>query len=316
MENGVEGTGVTTKSLKLLLAALLLTHCALSTAAEDPTEQTDARLEAYLNKIDTVETFSGNFARENGKEALIERYRSILERYPAFPKSVEIETRIARIYRWDLSEYGHEPTDKERALQLFESILSRYGPQEPYMKSTMQQAANLFIVQGYPDEARSLYQSMIQLYPEDDNVRLFAYVALGRLARKDGQLEKADEYFSLVMKYDPKSLPDRKERERAYGTRKNAAANLIAIARNPHWDAPPNVRLAAINDLLERYPEIHYLQRQLVSPLLVQLHKEIAAEKEKKLNELEQKTADLSQGDQLPAKARLRRSGFQSRPTN
>ncbi len=107
---------------------MLLTLCGTSWGADPIAE---ARLEAYENAIELLQRDGGEIARTNGKEGLIQRYRSILSEFPGFPNSVLIEWQIAKIYESYDPERG-EPQDLPNAVRIYDSILSRYGPEEPY----------------------------------------------------------------------------------------------------------------------------------------------------------------------------------------
>lgn len=242
---------------KLALVLLLLVSHAKGQQALDR--------DAYLARIAELQQNGAEIARTQGKQALINEYRTLIDENPGYANNIQLETQIGLIYESDLSETG-EPPDMNAAYNQYRSTMNTYDPSNPYMKQVQKMAAERAITVD-PSAAEDLYWDMIETYPGDPEIIASSYYNLAKLAEQNGDAAAAKEYYEQVMKSVPQddSLSDR-ERLVVEQYEANAALNLMAEAMASAQT--PEQRLAALQAFIDQYPDLPYTHGDLIDDLL------------------------------------------------
>jgi hypothetical protein len=190
------------------------------------------------------------FARTRGKEELIEQYRELIDAYPGFANNMQMETQIALIYEWDLSESG-QPPNPEAAFSTLTDVINTYDPGHPYMKRVRQLAANRAMTVD-PKIAKDMYTGLLEDYPEDDILAVESLFSLGQMAEKQGDVAEATRMYEQAMGYTPGgevTSDTASEEVLAYQT--NAAAALIGSVLRQYDN--PEERLRAMDEFLKEH---------------------------------------------------------------
>ncbi|MCC6695946.1 MAG: tetratricopeptide repeat protein [Candidatus Hydrogenedentes bacterium] len=250
-------TRQSSQSVGLLAVALLVSASANGQAAADRT--------AYLAQIAELQELGPEIARAEGKEALIQRYRDLIDANPGQPNNIQLEVQIGLIYESDLSENG-EPPNPQAAYNTYQNIIATYEPSSSYMKRVRQLSAQR-AMELDPEAARTQYEGMIEDYPGDEAIVLESLYNMARLAEQEGDDAEARRLYEEVLNHVPagESLSE-SEKGLVDAYQANAALSLLAQAIREH--ATPSERLAAIEAFLEQHPELAESQSDLISRLL------------------------------------------------
>lgn len=214
--------------------------------------QEDSRYQKYLQEMEELEKATPQILKEQGREGFIRRYRDFIDRHPGFDKNIYLETRIAQAWEWHTPE-KNEPQDLAKAVEVYLSIIERYDNSHPYMKQVKLFAADRSADLD-PEMSAKRYRSLIEEYPDDDGLRLRCYWALGRNAKKRGKKREAEEYYSLVLMYDPTALTSPETISAVQRAQHNAAVGLFWLAVES--DEPPEMQLLSLNAQIKKYPQI------------------------------------------------------------
>ncbi|MBN2308559.1 MAG: hypothetical protein JXR94_06280 [Candidatus Hydrogenedentes bacterium] len=232
-------------------------------AGEDtPAAEAAGEYQEYLARIQELARSAQAIAAQDGKQALIAQYQEIIEAYPGYTKNIELATTMGRILEWDLKDSG-EPADPEGALAVYLSVVGAYEPDHPYMRTVKKLAADRAQTIA-PDTAQQLYLDMVRDYPDDEILHLNSYYNLGKLAAAQGDARTAEDYFTGVMAYEPPAGEGASaEFASADSYRRNACTGLLQLAIQGKFS--PEERLAALDDLLRRFPEIEQRYADMVA---------------------------------------------------
>ena len=241
----------------ILMITLLLSMPVLGQAA--------ANRAAYLTQIAELQQVGPEIARTEGKEALIQRYRDLIDANPGQPNNIQLEAQIGLIYESDLSETG-EPPNPQAAYNTYQNIIATYDSSSTYMKRVRQLSAQRALELD-PEAARAQYESMIEDYPSDDAVLLESYYNLARLAEQQGDEAEARRLYEEVLNHVP-SGESLSESEKGFVDAYQANAALSLLAQAVRQQATPAGRLAAIEAFLEQHPELAESQNDLISRLI------------------------------------------------
>ena len=244
-------------SLRLLMYTSLLCIPVLGQAAADRT--------TYLTQIAELQQLGPEIARTEGKEALVQRYRDLIDANPGQPNNIQLEVQIGLIYESDLSENG-EPPNQQAAYNTYQNIIATYDPSSSYMKRVRQLSAQR-AMELDPEAAREQYESMIEDYPSDDAIVLESLYNMARLSEQQSDDAEARRLYEEVLNHVPagESLSE-SEKGLVDAYQANASLSLLAQAIREH--ATPSERLAAIEAFLEQHPELAETQSDLISRLL------------------------------------------------
>ncbi len=227
--------------------------------------QTAGDRAAYLSQIAELQRTGSDLARKEGKEALIQRYRALIDANPGYANNIQLETQIGLIYESDLSDRG-EPPDMAAAYATYQGIIATYDPSSPYMKTVRRMSAQRAMDLD-PGGAQEQYWSLLEDYPDDVPVVMESYFNLGHLAERNGNQEEARRFYEEVLNHaavdDALSQAERITVE-AYEA--NAALSLMAEAIRNEQTAEG--KLTAIQTFLESHPDLAYSQGDLVERLL------------------------------------------------
>ncbi len=221
--------------------------------------------DTYLARIAELQQEGPEIARTQGKQALINEYRTLIDENSGYANNIQLETQIGLIYESDLSETG-EPPDMEAAYNQYVNTLNSYDPSHPYMKQVHKMAANQAMTVD-PDSAENLYWDMIESYPDDPDIVTASYYNLAKLAEQNGDLAAAKEYYEQVLKsVPPDDSMSEAERLTVEQYEANAALNLMADAIASAQT--PEQRLAALEAFIQQYPDLPYSHEDLINELL------------------------------------------------
>lgn len=239
--------------------------CILAVLAISVSAQQALDREAYLARIAELQQEGPEIARTQGKQALINEYRTLIDENPGYANNIQLETQIGLIYESDLSETG-EPPDMEAAYNQYVNTLNSYDPSHPYMKQVHKMAANQALTVD-PDSAENLYWDMIESYPDDPDIVTASYYNLAKLAEQNGDLSAAKEYYEQVLKsVPPDDAMSEAERLTVEQYEANAVLNLMADAIASAQT--PEQRLAALEEFIQQYPDLPYSHEDLINELL------------------------------------------------
>ncbi len=257
----------------VVVSILSASDVPVSVSAPAATTFDSASLEAYTREITSVESDFGKTPVTTlaGKEAFIARYQAILDKYPNYPKSVELERRIAHLWHGPFRDGTGE--NREKAIERYQSIVQRYSPDLPAVKDVLLTLAGL-CSEATPEQSKRHYETALKTYPDDDRVRLQSYMGLGRLARRESNNALAEEYFAQVLNYSPSTIQKDGSRDSMIigSQRSNAVSELCSM----HLDLtlPPGELLIAVDNLRKRYPAM-----MAVNPEAVEYYRRIALDR-------------------------------------
>ncbi|GMV95368.1 MAG: hypothetical protein AMXMBFR82_51460 [Candidatus Hydrogenedentota bacterium] len=239
--------------------------CVLAVLAISVSAQQALDRETYLARIAELQQEGPEIARTQGKQALINEYRTLIDENPGYANNIQLETQIGLIYESDLSETG-EPPDMEAAYNQYLTTMETYDPSHPYMKQVHKMAANQALTVD-PEAAESLYWDMIESYPDDPDIVTASYYNLAKLAEQNGDLAAAKEYYEQVLKsVPPDDTMSEAERLTVEQYEANAVLNLMADAIASAQT--PEQRLAALEEFIQQYPDLPYSHEDLINELL------------------------------------------------
>jgi len=236
---------------------LLIVFCLKAVCAQI---EPDLQNRDYENAIGAVESLGREYVLLNGKQALVDEYLSIIQRFPDRDKNLRLEVSAAYIWLWELRGTG-EIRCTDLAFSGFENAIARYPSDTPFMKNARLIAAGA-MRDELPSRSAELYQSLVDDYPEDAAIQLEAYVGLGDLATNAKELDKAREYYAVVIEYDWTGLESSEDMHSAKGAMGNAAVGLLTLPLLGGF--PEEVKLAKLKQMLIDFPRISNLKPDLV----------------------------------------------------
>lgn len=206
----------------------------------------------YMSVAEELDRIGPDYARTHGKAALIEQYRMLIDAYPGFGNNMQMETQIAFIHEWDLTESG-QPPNPAAAFEVLSQAINTYPPDHAYMKTVRQLAANRAIAVD-PKIAKDMYASLMQDFPEEDALVAESLFSLGQIAEREGNPAEAARYYTETIGYVPANAQESDpslEEVRAY--QENAAALMLGAAIR-RFDKPED-RLRAMEEFLREHAE-------------------------------------------------------------
>lgn len=225
------------------------------------TAQPGADYAEYFARIAELQQQGDAIARAQGRDALIERYRDLIEAYPDYENNIRLETQIAMLYQSDLSSVG-DPPDPRSAYEAYLRITQTYDPEHPYMKEVRLLAADAARVVD-PDASAELYQDIIRDFPEEDALMVKSRYGLARLAEEQGDMESARQFYDAVLAHTPTGVKiSDAEASSIEALQANAAASLIADAIR--GADTPEERLRALRKFVEKRAELAQAHSDLV----------------------------------------------------
>lgn len=238
-------------NVRTILAAAVL--CASAAAQHEA-------YHAYVAQVEALQRGGAELAHQIGRDALIQRYRDLIDANPGFANNIQLETQIAMLYESDFSDKG-QPPDLHTAYETYLEIMETYDASHPYMVTVRRLAADR-AADVDPDAAVGLYESLIQDYPEEDAVVVHSTYSLAKLAASRGDAETAQQYYDQVLGYVPTGSASEADLARIDVYRSNAAAKLLADAIK---DAEtPQERMKALKKFLEKHRDLMEAHSDLV----------------------------------------------------
>ncbi|HRI88708.1 MAG TPA: hypothetical protein PLJ47_14050 [Candidatus Hydrogenedentes bacterium] len=215
----------------------------------------------YTAQIEALQRDGEHIVREFGRDALIDRYRALIDANPGLANNIQLETQIAMLYESDFSDRG-EPPNYQAAYETYQQIVENYDPSHPYMltvrKLTAKSAVDLD-----PDAARSLYEDIITDYPEEDAAVVESHYALAKLAESQGDTESAMHHYNQVLGYTPSGEPmSEAELARIDAFQTNTIANALTSAIKGH--NTPQDRMKALKKYVEKHQDMLAAHADLV----------------------------------------------------
>ncbi len=255
-----------------------------------------ASLEAYKREIARAESDLSTIIALENRQARIARYQEVLDKYPSYPSSVELELRIAAI--WNSASPDGTPADTQKCIEVYESILKRYPPNERGMEEVMLSVAHR-CKDVYPDRAKRYFEQIFVTYPDNDRMRLESYLGLGILARRASDKALAEEYFSQVLKYSPTKAKKTDTLSAIFidGAQSNAAVELFAMLFD--ITLPPEEQKIVLDNILKRYPAIKYLARRTVEYTRADIEKRLEEKQKEDVENI--LSTPLSQTPSMPS---------------
>ena len=227
------------------------------------TEILEESFEASLSNLAKHEY---ELIKDEGREAVIDRYRDLLEVYASHPRAIEVEMRIAHLY----VGATEDPDSRRKASNAYESIYQRYSKEHPLTKRAGLLAADR-ILNLDPAKGSQMYGGLIAQYPDDDHLRLTAYESLAQQAVWDGHFKEAEELYAMVLMYDPP--PDIQRADEIGRIQHNSAVGMFYVFVDVGED--PLVQLAQLDNLIAKYPTVQWKSGDLVARHSVELHNRI-----------------------------------------
>lgn len=221
--------------------------------------------DAYLARIAELQQTGPEIARTQGKEALIAQYRALIDQNPGYANNIQLEAQIGLVYESDLSDSG-QPPNMEAAYDQYLATMESYDPSHPYMKQVRTMAAERAVSLD-PPAAEELYWGMIEDYPDDPTVVLSSYFNLAKLAEQNGDPAAAREYYNEMMNRVPAD-DTLSEGERLVVRQYEANAVLNLVAEAIRQADTPEERLAALQEFIDRYPDLPFTHGELIDELL------------------------------------------------
>lgn len=236
---------------RLLLSFLLCAGAAAQYAA----------YESYTAQIEALQRDAADITQKLGRDALIQRYRDLINAHPGYANNIRLETQIAMIYESDFSDQGLPP-DYAAASEVYQNIIATYDPENPYMMTVRKLAADR-AAESNPELAQQMYEGIITDYPEQDALVVQSEFALGKLAESQGDTVAAEKHYAQVMAYAPSGAKvSQAESENIGAYQANAAASMLTSAIKGH-DSPQD-RLKALKKFLEKHKDLERAQADLV----------------------------------------------------
>ena len=215
----------------------------------------------YLRQIQELVRSGPQIAAEEGKEALIARYQALIDSNPGASKNIELAIRIGQILNWEVQETG-ETSDPEAALAWYLSVMETYDPANPHMKYLKRLAAKQ-AEPIEPETAKSLYEEIIQDYPDDGFLQMGSYGNLAKLARATGDIEAAEAYYEQVLDYDTAGMETTAtDANMADSLRQTAFVGLFSMALDEAKTSAEQKE--ALEALLAKYPYLARMYPELV----------------------------------------------------
>jgi tetratricopeptide (TPR) repeat protein len=239
---------ITIRRFPLCLAAVVIAAGALPWNAN---AQGGDAYSQYLTRIAELDRIGSDVAREQGKAALVDQYRALIDAYPGFGNNLQLETQIGYIYEWDLRDSG-QPPDLKSAYEQYVSTTNRYDATHPYMKTVRELAASRAVTVD-PNAAQDLYTGLLEDYPEDGGLAVESLFSLGHLAQQRGDDAGARKFYEQAVNYEQaQETTHQAELDTMEAYRANAALALLAAAIQQSDD--PAQRIKALEDFLAAHP--------------------------------------------------------------
>jgi tetratricopeptide (TPR) repeat protein len=224
---------------------------------------------AYYARIAELQRLGPEIAHTEGRDALIQRYRELIEAYPESANNIRLETQIALIYASDFSEAG-QPPEPQTAYETLLRIIQTYDPENPYMKDVRKMAAERAREQD-PEVAVRMYESIIADYPGEDALVVESTYELAKLAESRGDTKTANAHYEQILGYVPVGGSSEAEQEAMHAYESNAVASLLTSAIRAHED--PVERLRAMREFLREHDELAKAHAQLIQRVLSTLER-------------------------------------------
>lgn len=221
----------------------------------------DAAYEDYVARIAALQRDGADIAQRDGRDALIQQYRDLIEAHPGYPNNIRLETQIAMLYESDFSDAG-QPPDTLAAHEVYQHIVASYDPENPYMKTVRKLAADR-AAEFDPALAQQMYEGILTDYPEEDALAVQTQYALGKLAEGQGDPATAEARYGQVISYAPSGarVSDAQAADIA-AYQENAAASMLTSAIK--GADTPEERLKALKKYLEKHQELERAHADLV----------------------------------------------------
>ena len=224
--------------------------------ADDPAAYQD-----YVAQIATLQRDGTAIAQRDGRDALIQKYRDLIEAHPGYANNIRLETQIAMLYESDFTDHG-QPPDAQAAYDTYQHIIATYEPDNPYMKTVRKLAADR-AAEFDADTAQHMYESIIADYPQEDALVVQSEYALAKLAEQQGDPVTAEKYFGQILVHTPSGAKmSDAEAANLAAYQENAAASMLTAAIK--GADTPEERLKALKKFLENHKELETAQQELV----------------------------------------------------
>lgn len=247
----------------LLLTAFLSAATVTPYGAENAD---DPKYAEYVKKIEDLNKIAYDLVKTEGKDAVAARYRALIDAHPGYEENVHFELIIANVYMY-CSFDGEFLPDSRKTFEHLDSVIARYDKSAPRMRRVKHLAAQLGRDIDHVKSER-FYMDLMEEYPDDDHLRLNCLWGLGLNAKNQGDLARAEEFYSLVLMYEPVDLKPSMSLTMIRTEQKNAALGLVGVAAAP---SDPVMKLASIKAMLKKYPDIITYQSDFVDLVVKQV---------------------------------------------
>lgn len=221
----------------------------------------DAARQDYFAQVEALQRDGASIAQQFGRDALIERYRNLINANPHNANNIRLETQIALLYESDFTDQGVAP-DMYAAHQVYQNIIAHYDPEHPYMATVRKLGADR-AVDFDPALAQEMYEGILADYPDRDALTVQTQFAMGKLAEEEGDSVAAEQYFTNVLTYEPSGAEvSDAEAASIQAYQENAAAKMLTDAIE--GAGTPQERLKALKKFLEKHKELELAQSELV----------------------------------------------------